>query len=112
MRKHCGGSAGRRGKKILNANEDILKVSFQELCAKAINDYCITGEHRKMELMRRCYEAFKSLDSYKDYWYLKPWIVGLMVYDLGYAAGVASQNKKPRQCANIDRAATVKPTTI
>lgn len=39
------------------------------------------------------------------------------VFNLGVIIGIRKErarrkNKKPRQCANIDRAATVKPTTI
>ena len=66
-------------------------VIFQRLCAEVINDYSRTGNHTECEIIRQCYEAFKSLDSYKDYQHLKPWIVGLMLLRLG---GIQAEQKK------------------
>ena len=77
-------------------------VIFQRLCAEVINDYGQTGNYTECEIIRQCYEAFESLDSYKDHWHLKPWIVGLMLLKLGGI--LAEKNKKPGQRANAGQA--------
>ena len=84
------------------------KAIFQSLCAEVINEYGATGNYRECEIKRQCHEAFKSLDTYKDHWHLRPWIVGVMLLRLG--ASMAKE--KPCQRANADRANALKiPTT-
>ncbi len=56
---------------------------LQGLCANVIDEYCSTGNHSECEIVRRCYETFKSIDTYKKVWFLKPWIVGVMLLRLG-----------------------------
>ena len=69
------------------------KVFFQNLCAEVINDYAKTGSFAECEIIRRCYDTFKSLDTYKNVWYLKPWVVGIMLLRLG--AIMAKQKALP-----------------
>ena len=59
------------------------ELFFQGLCADVINDYCSTGNHSECEIVRRCFETFRGLDTYKKVWFLKPWIVGVMLLRLG-----------------------------
>lgn len=72
---------------------------YQRLCADVIDDYCRTGTHSECEIVRRCYETFKSLDTYKNYWYLKPWVVGVMLLRLG----MLIERKNPAKRGNVGR---------
>lgn len=72
---------------------------LQGLCANIIDEYCSTGNHSECEIVRRCYETFKSLDTYKNYWYLKPWIVGVMLLRLG----MLIERKNPAKRGNVGR---------
>ena len=56
---------------------------YQRMCADVIDDYCRTGSYSECEVVRRCYDTFKNLDSYEKHWHLKPWIVGIMLLRLG-----------------------------